>query len=75
MYKGTIVLQLLYSFVRKYYTLQRTYVILFMKSITWFRFISERGDAMSVFEILSLWINFLMFIVAIITLYVMVQRK
>ncbi|WP_240629366.1 MULTISPECIES: putative holin-like toxin [unclassified Veillonella] len=30
---------------------------------------------MSVFEILSLGINFLMLIVAIITLYVMLQRK
>lgn len=30
---------------------------------------------MSVFEILSLEINFLMLIVAIITLYVMLQRK
>ncbi|WP_231723418.1 MULTISPECIES: putative holin-like toxin [unclassified Veillonella] len=30
---------------------------------------------MSVFEILSLGINFLMLIVAIITLYVMLRRK
>ena len=30
---------------------------------------------MSVFEILSLGINFLMFMVAIITLYVMLRRK
>lgn len=30
---------------------------------------------MSVFEMLSLGINFLMLIVAIITLYVMLQRK
>ncbi|WP_369688075.1 putative holin-like toxin [Veillonella sp. oral taxon 780] len=30
---------------------------------------------MSVFEILSLGINFLMLIVAIITLYVILQRK